>query len=175
MKKKSYIVAIYKMCLCPDYRNTLILWVTHLYFTANFRSLHERAFLGKCGRKSLCAHAAEMKLLAWWVCRSSHNAEETRLDIYTGLFAVAISLYHCVCSWSYQYGLLLCSIQRPNELSGRSFSLGLQTSNELAHSRCFMESKLLRIERDFTGVTLLWISLVFTSPFCSKATHKRSL
>lgn len=84
------------MHLCPDYRNMLILWVTHLYLTANFRNLHERAFSGKCGRKHWCAHAAETKLLAWWVCRSSYNAEETRLDTHTGLLVAAVFPYHCV-------------------------------------------------------------------------------
>lgn len=49
------------------------------------------------------------------------------------------------------YGVLLCPIQLPNEPSRRNYSLALQTGSELAHSRCFMESKLLRIERDFKG------------------------
>lgn len=62
------------------------------------------------------------------------------------------SSFFIVCVWSYWYGFLLCPIQPPNEPSWRNFSSALQTSNELAHSRCFIESKLLSIKRDFKGL-----------------------
>lgn len=138
------------MHLCPHSRNLLIPWVTHLYLAANFRSWHERASLGKCGRKSSCAHPGEMKLLAWWVCRSSYNMEKPFENLHLPLGSCKLA-FSFVCSWSSRYGFLLCSIQLPHEPSGRNFSSALQTRNESAHSRCFMESEFLQIERDFKG------------------------
>lgn len=71
------------------------------------------------------------------------------LKTYNCLGVAASLLSHLVSSWRSRCRFPLGSIQLPHEPPGSHFSSAWQTRNESAHSRGFMESGILRIERDF--------------------------
>lgn len=131
------------------------------------------SFLGKVRREELCVPPSRNETAGLMGLQPSDNGEKP-MKIYTRLSVAASFLFHFGFSWISMHGSLFCSVQLPNELSGRNASLASQTSDELAQSRRFMESKLHSIERDFQGHEPAVEMHAFDS-FVSKTRQKRSL
>lgn len=136
-------------CICAPIPKICLFFGSHVYIWQQISEVCMNKLPWASVEGRACVHAQEKRNC--WLCGFGGLPTTWRnpLKIYTWLSGPASFLSLFVFSWSSKHGFLLCSVQLPREPSGRNFSSRGQTSSKLAHSRSFVESKILRIKRDF--------------------------